>query len=56
LANTQVTPSLAKVWDDVATPELKQHHNYGGTIKDFHWQLNLITKKKAKGKGKKKRR
>jgi hypothetical protein len=29
---------------------------YGGTIADFRWELNRITKKKKKGKGKKKRR
>jgi hypothetical protein len=56
LTNTQVTPSLAKFWYNTTTAEYKQHPRYGGTIKDFRWQLNRITKKKKKGKGKKKRR
>jgi hypothetical protein len=45
LRNTQVTPSLAKVWRSDATAEHKQHPFYGGTIKDFRWELNRITKK-----------
>jgi hypothetical protein len=56
LDKTQVTPSLAKVWNNDATPEAKHNPDYGGTIADFRWELNRIIKKKKKGKGKKKRR
>jgi hypothetical protein len=56
LANTQVTPSLAKFWSNDTIAENKQHPLFGGTIKDLRKQLNRITKKKAKGKGTKKRR
>jgi hypothetical protein len=57
LSNTQVTPSLAKVWSNNATTELKQHPHYGGTIADFRKQLRRVTNKnQGKGKGKKKRR
>jgi hypothetical protein len=64
LTDTQVTPSLAKVWYD-EDDEFKlllfkmapDAFNYGGTIDDFRKQLRRVTNQKTgKDKKKKKRR